>query len=737
MKLGALAGIGFGLAALISAPAVAGSADFNPLRAAVPAQPALEAADSLATTKEPAPATAGLSARLAALSTPAVRSESDREQALAVSVRPSGAGSLLREGDRLVASARVSQISVRLLDDLRGAGAELLGVHPDYLTVDLAIAAENLREVAAVDGVESVTEALEPIVAGAGPGLGGGASHPRFNGCTGSVVSEGDAQLRAGEARVTFGVDGTGTKVGVISNSFDTDPAAPTRAAQDVATADLPGRGNPCLRQTPVQVLSDQPARDDEGRAMLQLVHDVAPGAALAFATAFPTAEAMADNIRALRAAGASVIVDDISYLDEPMFQDGPISNAVTEVTAAGVPYFSSAANSNVISTVAGISGQAGKSISSYETPSFRPTACAPLAAVGTCMDFNPTATVDNTATIVLNAGRSVRFDLQWAQPRNGVSTDLDIYIADQMAHTVVAKSIDANLTTQKPYELVNVENPTALPRAYDIYVNKAAGLPNPRFKWVMLGGSGVASAEYDVSNGTDIVGPTIFGHNGAENAASVAAAPFNNSNVVEPFSSRGPVTLFFGPVSLAGPAAPLASPQVVAKPDIAATDGAQTTFFKPSGSVFRFSGTSAAAPHAAAVAALQLDAANGALSVPALRSAQTATASPVGFFGPEAAGAGLVNAVGAVGANPPQPPTTKITKMPKNKIHKKRATYAFESNAPEAEFQCRLDGAKFRGCRSPVKVVRIGIGRHQFSVRAVANGLKDPSPAKDGFKRK
>ncbi len=90
---------------------------------------------------------------------------------------------------------------------------------------------------------------------------------------------------------------------------------------------------------------------------MAQLVHDLAPGAALAFATSGPTAEAMADNIRALRAAGSTVIVDDITFFDEPMYQDGPISIAVNEVVAAGVPYYSSAANSNVISQFPGRPG--------------------------------------------------------------------------------------------------------------------------------------------------------------------------------------------------------------------------------------------------------------------------------------------------------------------------------------------------------------------------------------------
>ena len=119
------------------------------------------------------------------------------------------------------------------------------------------------------------------------------------------------------------------------------------------------------------------------------------------------------------------------------------------------------------------------------------------------------------------------------------------------------------------------------------------------------------------------------------------------------------------------------------------------------------------------------------------MRGAQTATASGVGAFGANAAGAGLVNAVGAVGANPPLAPETKITKRPKNKLFKKRTTYKFVSNAPEATFKCKIDKDRYRRCSSPAKVKGIPSGRHKFKVKAKANGLTDRSPAKDRFKRK
>ena len=78
---------------------------------------------------------------------------------------------------------------------------------------------------------------------------------------------------------------------------------------------------------------------------MLEIVHDLAPGAALGFATAIPDEATFAQNILDLAAAGCNIIVDDIIYLDESPFQDGPVAQAVNTVTAAGVLYFSSAGN--------------------------------------------------------------------------------------------------------------------------------------------------------------------------------------------------------------------------------------------------------------------------------------------------------------------------------------------------------------------------------------------------------
>ena len=141
---------------------------------------------------------------------------------------------------------------------------------------------------------------------------------------------------------------------------------------------------------------------------MLQIVHDLAPGADLAFATAFTGELGFATNIRALAANGADVIADDIIYFAEPIYQDGPIAAAVDDVTAQGVDYFSMAYNSNRI--------VGGRNVNSWEAPAYRPTACpAAVPAGGDCMDFDPGAGGGNHLP-----GHGRRRRLDPAQPRLG-----------------------------------------------------------------------------------------------------------------------------------------------------------------------------------------------------------------------------------------------------------------------------------------------------------------------------
>ena len=162
---------------------------------------------------------------------------------------------------------------------------------------------------------------------------------------------------------VALNWDGTGMSIGVMSDSYDSQPSVEggsTTAAADVASQDLPGTGNTTNSQ-PVVVLQDfssPPNATNEGRGMCQIVDDMAPKARIGFATADVGEVGFANNIRALgglpgftypaatqQGFKGDVVCDDVSYLDEPMFQDGIVAQGVNDVVAAGVTYCSSAAN--------------------------------------------------------------------------------------------------------------------------------------------------------------------------------------------------------------------------------------------------------------------------------------------------------------------------------------------------------------------------------------------------------
>jgi hypothetical protein len=86
--------------------------------------------------------------------------------------------------------------------------------------------------------------------------------------------------------------------------------------------------------------------------------------------------------------------------------------------------------------------------------------------------------------------------------------------------------------------------------------------------------------------------------------------------------------------------------------------------------------------------------------------------------------------------AMPGAAPDTKITKGPKGRIDSHRATFKFKSDPAGATFECRLDGKKFKSCRSPQTYRGLAAGKHTFRVRAVAaGGAVDESPAKRSFR--
>ena len=431
------------------------------------------------------------------------------------------------------------------------------------------------------------------------------------------------------------GYDGTGVRVGVISDSFNAGGPTNLPAYQN---GDLPSS---------VQVLLEGPAYStDEGRAMAELVHDVAPGAAISFASGYYGQASFAQQIRNLAnpaIGNADIIVDDLIYFDEPMFQDGVIAQAVNDVVRFnGVSYFSAAGND---------------ASNSYENAS--PTFAADASfGSGQYLDFNPSAGVDTRNQIFLSAGESLQLELQWDDPfytTLGVDTDIDIFIVDSSTGEIVASSTSNNIATQTPSEFVAISQSSGF-GVYDVIVrleSPPATAPG-RIKWVDFGQHS-DTFQYDTQSST------VYGHAAAAEAMSVAAAPYFDPQNVESFSSQGGSTILFTPTG-----APLGTPDVRQHPSITAIDGTNTSFFtgdflfafgndNESDGLPNFFGTSAAAPHAAAVAAL-IKQANPGMSPQQIYDRITSTATDIGAPGVDNfSGAGLINAYAAVFGSPYQ----------------------------------------------------------------------------------
>ena len=365
-----------------------------------------------------------------------------------------------------------------------------------------------------------------------------------------------------GPAARAFGPTGLGISVGVISDSINQSHGG---IAASQATGDLPAS---------VVALSDKPGGTDEGRAMAEIVYDEAPGiSGIVFATANGGPAAKAAAIDALVSHGVKVIADDTSYITEPFFQDDVIAQAVDRARAAGVAYFIAAGNDGQQSWEGAFNGGASE-------------------------DFDPGPATDTVQAVgFLPSGQTATLVLQWAEPWGHATDDfaLDLYRINGAGQTLLATYDTNNIATGIPEEVAPISF-SGNPRTYGIGIRRIAGTGTPLLKFIdFTNGAGTVTIEHPTNS--TAISPDAASASGA---LTVAASRYSTPTTPESYSARGPVTRYF---DAAGNALPV--PDVRAKPSLAAPDGVATSVF----GFGSFSGTSAAAPAAAGIAALILSA--------------------------------------------------------------------------------------------------------------------------------
>jgi subtilisin family serine protease len=421
----------------------------------------------------------------------------------------------------------------------------------------------------------------------------------------GAVTSRGDEALRSAKARRIYGLSGEGVSIGILSDSYNN-----LDGEQDgIASGDLPEEG--------VEVLLDLPGGgSDEGRAMAEIIHDVAPGSDLLFHTAFLGSASFAQGILDLEEAGCDVIVDDVGYLTSPFFQDGIIAQAADEVTKKGVSYFSSAGNSGTMSYEHAFNNLGFKLVDEEGNE------------LGFAHDFSGGDVYQRFLLPKVSPSgfiSSLTLSLQWQDPafsasgQVGADTDLDYYLILPELDLIFAFN-DPNIGFD-PVEWGGIINPTDQDLIVDLLIVKYEGPDPGLIKYINFGEA--EPIEYDTQSST------IFGHPNAVGAMAVGAtAWFNtpkfNDNLERPvingFSSKGGTPILFQKNG-----DPQPEPKIRNKPEFVATDGVNTTFFgnnlsfsipgtKEPDNFPNFFGTSAAAPHAAAIAALMVEASLGSI---------------------------------------------------------------------------------------------------------------------------
>jgi hypothetical protein len=400
---------------------------------------------------------------------------------------------------------------------------------------------KDLETLASLEAVRTIRTVMPPLVR------------------TGSVTSEGDIIHRTSNVREKYNQSGSDIKVGIISDGVD-------HWMDARRSGDLP---------VDLTVLSNTQG-GDEGTAMLEIVHDMVPDIDLYFHDCGANILAFNAAIDALVDAGCDVICDDMGWIFEPFFEDGIVASHVASVLASNdILYVSAAGNDGDKQHYQGDYYDSGEDIGGEE--------------YWDCHDFSRGSEPGYKylyVNIPNNGGVTVV--LQWNDKFGSSSNDYDLFLFNIDGWDVLDRSTYTQDGDDDPLEFFTYTNTEGYTIDAEIDVANYKGAAATKTLEVFIYPENGARV---YPNNIDPV-DSIFGHPAVPNAIAVGAIDANDpgNDDIEPFSSQGPVTITYP--------SPVSRP----KPDLCGIDGVTVT--GAGGFPVPFHGTSAAAPHIAAIAA-------------------------------------------------------------------------------------------------------------------------------------
>jgi Subtilase family len=429
----------------------------------------------------------------------------------------------------------------------------------------------------------------------------------------GAIGTQGDPLIRGEIVRQQLGATGAGIRVGVISDGV-------RGLSQSIASGDLPAQG-----------VSSRSFRADhnldagaEGTALLEIIHDVAPGATLFFANMSTSVEfiqavnwladeAGGPNARRGTPGGVDVIVEDLSFFNVGAYDgSSSVSQALSNAVVRGAAVFASVGNQAQRHYQGPFSDTDGDTLHEFDVSLGRPRV----------------NNAGETLNVTVRPGESVVILVQWNDPFGASGNDYDLCLfspADSPASPLFCSDTVQD-GHRDPTEGIAITRTAPTSGTIGIGLINPQGRAAPRvFDLFVLGG---------IMN--EFVVPDSSVPNGGDShfVASVGAVDWRSPNAIESFSSRGPTN------------------DGRLKPELVAPDGVSVT--GSGGFPSPFFGTSAAAPHAGALAALILSV-NPTLKPGALTAQLAATAIPLGAPLPNNVfGFGRADAFTALGPIPP-----------------------------------------------------------------------------------